>query len=187
MATVTGLFPMRSLPHVIFSDTREKLLGQIEDVHIAILEFFREVPDDLLLAPAEPEGWTALKNMKHIASTNRVMSFWIRMPAGILRIYGRPTEPQPRVEDLVPTNRPFVKDHGCYRMHCICEHSRVERIRNQIIRSTEILKRAVGRRSEEELDRLKGPFRGMSLRTFVHFVLKHNLYHTGVVRERLIR
>lgn len=176
---------MRALPTVILSSTREELLAQIDSVHFELIEFYRQVPADLMLTSADPDGWSVMKNMRHIISTNRYMAAYIGMPAFLLRFFGRPPRELPGLADMRVTNRPHVLDHGCYHAGRLCSEHRRERALAGIARSAEILKEAVRRRTEEELDRFRGPFGGMSLRLFVHFVLKHNVYHSGVVRARL--
>lgn len=179
------VFIMRALPTVVFSPTREDLLAQIDSVHEALVEFFREVPAEFLLSAGDPDGWSVAKNMGHIASTNRLMAHYIGMPTILLLLMGRPPREQPTVEDLRPTNRPHMHDYGCYHRGRSCRLPRRERALLAIANSAEALKRAVLRRTDEELDRFRGPFGGLSLRLFVHFVLKHNVHHANVVRTRL--
>ncbi len=177
---------MRSLPVIRFSPDKEDLLRQIDEVHNAIIEFYRETPDDLLESPASPDGWSILKNMKHVASTNRYMAAWIRLPLFILKLRGCPSKPDITVEQLRETNRPNIKNYGRYEQHGKPDDALKLKILAEISASAEKLKIAVRRRTEEELTSLSGMFGGMNLRMFVHFVLKHNVHHTNVARSRLV-
>ncbi|HNE23054.1 MAG TPA: hypothetical protein PLG78_07795, partial [Leptospiraceae bacterium] len=55
-------------------NNQQELLQQIDEITRAICQIFHDVPDEYLYSAANPDGWTVEKNMKHIASTNRLMS-----------------------------------------------------------------------------------------------------------------
>ncbi|MBI3396672.1 MAG: DinB family protein [Spirochaetia bacterium] len=173
------------MPVVKHSATKQELLQQIDDVHNAIMDFYRDVPDDIIMSSADPEGWSVVRNMKHVASTNKLMSRWVGMPGGLLKLLGRPKKPGLKVEDLVPTNRPNLREYGRYHTHEKSHPEVKARLLEKIAASVTRLKHAVDKRTEEELDIRRAPFGGMTLRMFVHFVLKHNIHHTNVARTRL--
>ena len=43
----------------------------------------------------------------------------------------------------------------------------------------------ISKRTDEELDNLRGLFGGMTMRTFIYFLLKHNVHHTNIVKLRV--
>ncbi|MCE9597935.1 MAG: DinB family protein [Spirochaetia bacterium] len=177
---------MQSLPTVRSCSTREELVSHIDEVHAALCAFLREVPENLLFSQAEPEGWTVAKNMKHIASTNRLMKRWISLPVWFIKLRGKP-KPALRIEEVDATNRPNISDYGTYPEPTAVRPGAREKLVELMLNSADDLKKAIAKRSEEELDRLPGPFGGMNLRTFVLFGLKHGVHHAGVARARLLQ
>lgn len=175
---------MRTLPKIAASGTKDELSVQIDTVHQAIADFYREIPEEMLFSEAEPEGWSPARNMKHVISTNRSLSIWISLPAFLIKLRGRPSKIQPGVDKISPTNRPGIIDYGKYPRPGKIDAKKKEEMLAEIIQSAEKVKKAMAKWSEEDLDRLSGLFGGYSLRTFVHFLLKHNLHHTNVVRAR---
>lgn len=176
---------MRSLPVIVFSKNKAELVEQIDRVHRELAEFYRELPLDRMLVPADPLGWSARKNLHHIASTNRTMARYIGLPGWVLRMMGRPANASLTVEQIVPTNRPHITDHGTYRTGRTLDAKRLDRDINDLLESARMLAAAIEGKTEEQLDSLKSLFGGMTLRMFAHFVLKHSVYHSYVVRFRM--
>ncbi|MCB1192702.1 MAG: DinB family protein [Leptospiraceae bacterium] len=177
---------MYTLPTVHFSENKEDLIQQVRDVHNAIVEFYRSTPDEFFTTDPIPEGWSIKRNMKHVASSNKIFSVWIGAPRFFLKLFGKPKKnPPPPVEKIIPTNRLNITDYGKYsrKRHNTPEDR--EKLVREILASAEKVCQAIEKRTEEELDSFRSPFGGFSLRTFCHFLIKHNLHHTGVVRTRL--
>lgn len=164
--------------------TREEVLRQCDAVHEAIVRMLREMPDEYLTAPAYPEGWPAAKNIKHIARSNIYFSWYIGAPAWFLKLMGTAGKAR-RIEDMPATNRPLNFDYGSYQQAGTARPGLKESLIEDLQASAEKLKAAINQRSEEELDRFKGLFGGMDLRTFALFVIKHAAHHSGVVKTRL--
>ena len=173
------------LPEIIFSKTKDDLLQQIDHVTGKIAEFFAILPADKLLVGADPTGWPAVKNLKHITSVNNVMAFYIGLPSLILRLLGRPLHCDLAVEEMLPTNRPLVSDHGRYTTGKPIDAPALDALIQNYRKSGQKLKKSVSLKSEDELDSLKGLFGSMSLRLFAHFALKHSVHHSLVVKERI--
>lgn len=176
---------MQNLPVVRSCKTREELASHIDEIHAGLCAFLRDVPEELLFSPAEPEGWTVAKNIKHIASTNRLMSRWINLPNWIIKLRGKPR--QQTIEELLPTNRPNISNYGRYPQPTRVRPGAREQLAEGLLTSADRLKKAILKRSETELDSLAGAFGGMSLRAFVLFTLKHGVHHAGVARTRLLQ
>lgn len=176
---------MNTLPTVHYSETREDLIQQIRDIHHAIVEFYKQTPNELFSTRPIPEGWSIKGNMKHVISSNKIFSSWIGAPGWFLKIFGKPKKKPLPIEKIVPTNRLNVTDYGQYTKHSPAKPGEKEKLIEGIYASTEKLIQAIEKRTDEELDTFRSPFGGHNLRTFCHFLLKHNLHHAGVVRTRL--
>lgn len=176
---------MKPFPTIYPCQTKEELYKQVTDVHKAIADFYRSLPPELFDCHAVPDGWSVKRNMKHVISTNYSFGFWVGLPAFILKLRGKPKEKQLSIDAIVPTNRSGITNYGRYeKSHPIHLHRR-DKLLEMIPISAEKLNGNIAKRSEEELDTLAGIFSGMSLRTFIYFLLKHNLHHTNVVRLRI--
>ncbi|MBW7857876.1 MAG: hypothetical protein H3C43_06225 [Leptonema sp. (in: Bacteria)] len=176
---------MTPLPTVVFSKTNAELIQQIGDIHNQLAAFYRSIPADRMMVDAEPRGWPAFKNIKHSASINKVFAFYVGLPVWLLRLRGKPRRPNVTLDILVPTNRPQITDHGSYPKGEPIDSNRLNTLLVELLRSSEKLKKSVETKTNEELDTLQSLFGGMTLRMFVHFLLKHNLYHASVVRYRI--
>jgi hypothetical protein len=164
--------------------TKAEVLEQLEAAQKAIMDFYRSVPYEKLNCPGVPEGWSPARNMKHVISTNKFFGLWIGLPAWFLRLFGKP-DPRKTVEASSPTNRPGITDYGTYPGSYPAKPGQKEELLRQIDESGKKFGARIAGRTEEELDTLKGAFGGMSLRAFALFVLKHNMHHTGVAKQRL--
>lgn len=173
-----------SFPQIHSSPTKAGIVSQIESTQKALLDFYRSFPDEKLNCPGVPEGWSAARNMKHVASTNKYFGIWIGLPNWFLRLLGRPGKVEP-VEKQSPTNRPGITDYGTYPGKYPARPGEKEQLLALIEQSGKKLRAKVEARTEEELDSLKGPFGGMNLRVLALFVLKHNIHHTGVAKQRM--
>jgi len=109
----------------------------------------------------------------------------IGLPSFLLRLFGKPKAKQPTIEELNPTNRNGITDYGRYERSNSFNSKAKEMLLSEIEISAVKLNKQIDKRTEEELDSFRVIFGGMSLRTFIYFLLKHNLHHTGVVRKRL--
>ncbi len=178
-------FMMTLLPEIYSCKTKEEMLKQITDVHNAIVNFYREIPDNAFQKNAIPDGWSVKKNMKHIISSNYLFARYIGLPRFFIKLLGKPDSPQKAIDKISPTNRPSIKDYGKYTEREVYKLGLKEKLLQDITESSEKLKKAVQKRTEEELDDLSGLFWGMNLRTFVLFILKHNVHHSNVARARL--
>ncbi|HMU83867.1 MAG TPA: DinB family protein [Leptospiraceae bacterium] len=165
-------------------NNQQELLQQIDEITRAICQIFHDVPDEYLYSAANPDGWTVEKNMKHIASTNRLMSRWIKAPRFLLTLRGKP-KTNLRIEDISATNRPNIRDYGSYEKQGAVPVGRKAELIQEIETSAETLKAAVRKRSEEELGKLSGLWGGMPLGIFAQFALKHGLHHASVVKARM--
>ena len=161
------------------------MIRQCDEVHRAIVDFLNEIPDELLSAPAYPEGWSAAKNMQHIIRSNRWFARYIGMPSWLFKLFGKPKKPNLKVEDLRATNCPRNFDYGSYPTPAAVKEGLKERLAADLLESARAMNKAIMKRTEEELDAFSGPFGGMSLRTFVFLAIKHSAHHTNVVKIRL--
>ncbi len=163
---------------------RDDLIKHIDEITAAVCQIFHEIPDEYLFSAAEPDGWSIEKNMKHIASTNRLMSRWIRMPRFLLALRGKPKQGL-KIESIPATNRPNIHEYGGYPHPGTVPVGRKAELIAEIEKSAETLKKAVLKRTDEELEKYQGMFGGMNLRVFTLFTLKHGLHHAGVVKARM--
>jgi len=161
------------------------MIQHVDEVHKGLSEFYRTIPDEILFAPAEPDGWTVAKNIKHITSTNRLLASWAGLPRWFIRLRGKPANPQMRIEDRSATNRPNIRNYGKYPKAQPVHPGAKESLIAELLASAEKLKAKLMTRSESDLDSLAGPFGGMSLRNAILFAMKHGVHHSGVVRARL--
>ncbi len=176
---------MYTLPTVHFSDNKEDLLKQVRYVHKEIVEFYKSTPDELFSTNPIPEGWSIKRNMKHVISSNKIFSIWIGAPRSFLKLFGKPKKATPSVDKIIPTNRLNITDYGKYSKNSPFPPGEKEKLIQGIFASAEKVCQAIEKRTDEELDSFCAPFGGVNLRTFCHFLLKHNIHHTGVVRTRL--
>ncbi len=176
---------MQTLPTIYECKTKEELYKQVLDVHKAIADFYRSLPDDIFGCRAIPDGWSVRRNMKHVISTNFAFGVWVGLPSFILKIFGKPKAKQPTIEALDPTNRHGITNYGRYERTKSPNPKKKEMLLRLIEKSAHKLNKQISKRTEEELDLLKGMFGGMSMRTFIYFLLKHNVHHTHVVKLRI--
>lgn len=176
---------MIALPVVCACKTKEELIKQVKEVGNALVQFYKELPDELFSSPAIPDGWSIEKNMKHIVKSNNGLGLWIGLPKSVLKMRGTPNKEQPPVQELRPTNRPELFDYGQYAEPSKPNPFQKDFLLKRLRHSFEKLIPKIEHRTEEELDTLPGLFGGMSLRTFVYFLLKHSIHHTSVVRVRV--
>lgn len=176
---------MRPLPTVRDCPTKPELLEHIREVHEGISAFVREIPPELLNGSAYPEGWTAARNVRHVAKTTRLVASWVGAPSWLMRLWGRPSKPNARASDLEPTNRPHMTDYGHYDRARAATPAELEKLIVLLDSARDRLCRAVEKKSEEELDALPAFFGGTNVRLFVLFALKHMVHHVGVARSRL--
>lgn len=176
---------MTPLPTVIYSKTKAELIHQIQDIHNQLISFYRSIPADRMIIDAEPRGWPAFKNIKHSTSINKVFAFYVGLPVWLLRLRGKPRRPNLTLDTLVPTNRPQITDHGTYPKGAVIQSKRLDETLSSLLKSSNRLIKSVETKSEDQLDSLQSLFGGMNLRMFVHFLLKHNVYHASVVRYRI--
>ena len=177
---------MKVFPVIKESDSLEKLLVQVREVHEFLYEFYRDIPSNLFEAKAIPEGWSPRRNLEHIISSNKYFGLWIGAPRFLLKLWGEPRKVQIPIEKIDPTNRKAYREYGIYEP---TEVSQVEENREKLLgkfkNSISYLEEKISKRTDIELDTFKAVIGGMSLRTFVYFILKHNLHHSQVVQMRL--
>ena len=107
-----------AIPEVVSCATIEEMCTQCDEVHAAIADMIREIPDELLNAAAYPEGWSASKNIKHIARSTRLFCKWIGGPDWLIALRGKVGENPTPLEKVRATNRPLNYDYGFYHV-CI--------------------------------------------------------------------
>ncbi|MBP7281662.1 MAG: DinB family protein [Leptospiraceae bacterium] len=176
---------MQTLPTIYECKTKEELYKQVLDVHQAIIDFYRAVPDEFFGSRAIPDGWTVRRNMKHVVSTNISFGFWVGLPSFILKLFGKPKTKQPTIEALDPTNRHGITDYGKYEKSNSANPKKKEMLLKLIESSAHKMNKHISKRTDEELDNLRGLFGGMTMRTFIYFLLKHNVHHTNIVKLRV--
>lgn len=177
---------MRTLPTIYPCKNKEEISKQVIEVHKAIADFYKNIPIEYFTNDAMPEGWSVRRNMKHVISTNSSFGLWIGLPKFILKIWRRPIQKQPTIEQLEPTNRRGITNYGKYEKNATTYlEEQKQKLLQSIEASAEKVTRQISKRTEEELDEFAGLFGGMSLRTFCYFLMKHNVHHTNVVRLRL--
>ena len=176
---------VQTLPTIYPCKTKEELCKQVLEVNQALVNFYKELPDDVFVGDAIPDGWSVRRNMKHVISTNNSFAIWIGLPSFLLKLRGKPKAKQPTIEQLDPTNRHGITSYGKYQKNNSANSQEKAKLLQMILSSAEKVNRQIAKRSEEELDSLSGLFGGASLRTFCYFLLKHNVHHTNVVRLRL--
>ncbi len=176
---------VQTLPTIYPCKTKEELCKQVLEVNQALVNFYKELPDDVFTGDAIPDGWSVRRNMKHVISTNNIFAKWFGLPTYILKLRGKPKAKQPTIEQLDPTNRHGITSYGKYQKNNSFNAQEKAKLLQLILVSAEKVIRQISKRAEEELDSLSGLFGGGSLRTFCYFLLKHNVHHTNVVRMRL--
>lgn len=177
---------MKNFPVVKESESLEKLLTQVREIHEFLAEFYKEIPVEFFDAKAIPDGWTPKRNLEHIIISNKYFGLWIGAPGFLLKLWGKPKKNQIPIERIDATNRKAIKEYGVYRpTESPFPEEMRDKLLDQLKSSVIYLEEKISKRTEEELDTFKALFGGMSLRTFVYFILKHNLHHSQVVQLRL--
>ncbi|MDX1956990.1 MAG: DinB family protein [Leptospiraceae bacterium] len=178
---------MHTFPVLYEVNSKEELLGQVNSVNDSLVEFYRKVPDSMLFSEAVPEGWTIAQNMNHIISTNKMFAFWFSLPNFILKLRGKPSKIQLKLEEIKPTNRAFILDYGSYEVSKTpkSNEAKKEKLLNEIIQSNQRLVLEIQKKSELELEEFSSLFGGMNLKVGVLFLLKHNIHHSNVAKLRL--
>jgi hypothetical protein len=177
---------MSPLPNLYVCNSKSELQKQVTEVHQALVDFFDSLPNEILALKPIPDGWSIEGNMRHIAQTNRFIAMAIGMWKPLFKVFGKPSEVQPSLEDIPASNRKGITEYGTYPKGETKPCKNKEKLKLEIMQSAQKLNAAIEKRTEEELDTLGAPFK-MSLRTFVYFSLKHNLHHANIVRLRLQR
>jgi hypothetical protein len=178
---------MNSFPVVYDVNTKEELIIQVRSVNSSLIDFYMNVPEDLLFAEAIPSGWTVARNMKHVSSTNNSFSFWIGLPNFFLKYYSKPSLKQLSAAEIVPTNRPNISNYGTY-YKLKSKNSNLEEKKNLLDKiqfSNEKVINALNKRSQDELLKFASPMGGYNLQNLTLFLLKHNIHHSNVARLRL--
>lgn len=176
---------VETLPTIYACKTKEELCKQVLDVNKSLANFYKNIPDEYFSSDAIPEGWSVRRNMKHVISTNITFAFWLGLPPFILKLRGKPKKNQPTVEQIDPTNRHGITYYGKYEKSKSFNPKQKEKLLALIESSAEKVVKQIQKRTEEELDTYAGLFGGGNLRTFCYFLLKHNVHHSNVVRQRL--
>lgn len=177
---------MRPLPEVHSTSTIPELLDQYDQAFQEIAAFIREIPLDSFNVSGYPEGWSAARNVRHVTNTLSFLSTYIGAPSWLHKIRGRHKSKLPPIEEVRPTNRPPRYDYGTYHPGKAASEELREELIGKLQKAVEKFKKALQRRTEEELDQRKGAFGGMNLRLFAEFALKHMVFHLSVVRARLL-
>ncbi|MEQ8351267.1 MAG: DinB family protein [Leptospiraceae bacterium] len=185
LAELLNCHAVRPLPEVHSTESISALLEQCESIQKAVETFIREIPLEYLNEQGYPEGWSPARNIKHVGNSLTLFSKFIGAPAWFIALFGKAKASMPPIESVRPTNRPPRYDYGTYKPGKPCTEEKREALIQGLARSFERFKKSLQKRNEEEMDRRKGLFGGMSLRLFAHFVLKHTVFHLQVVRTRL--
>ncbi|HBS05813.1 MAG TPA: hypothetical protein DEA96_12655 [Leptospiraceae bacterium] len=177
---------VRPLPEVHTTESIPEFLEQCESIQKELEAFVREIPLEYLEVSGYPEGWSPAKNVKHVTNSLFLFSRLLGAPAFVLKIQGKVKRSMPGIEAVRPTNRPPRYDYGTYKAGRPGSEKKREALIKRLNSGIDRLKAAVQKRTEQEMDERKGPFGGMNLRLFAHFVLKHTVFHLQVVRSRLL-
>jgi hypothetical protein len=175
---------MQNFPVVYQSSTKAELTKQVLDVHSFLEEYFLSIPEDLFTVEPEPEGWSIKENIQHIITINKWSAVYIGMYRPIFALLGKASSNQLKPEEIIVTNRRNVLNYGRYPSKAK-PYLKKPILCAKILSSAQKLNFAIEKRTEEELDTFAVPILKMSLRTFVYYLLKHNLHHANVVRLRL--
>jgi hypothetical protein len=176
---------VRHLPEVRDCNTIPEMIEHADQVCNELIAFIREIPLDYLEVKAYPEGWSASKNVTHAVGTLRLVSKWIGAPLWVIRLRGKSKMEMPSIKEVRPTNRPPRYDYGTYRAGKQSAESTREELARRLQSGFEVWKTAVQKRTEDEMENLKGAFERMNLRLFCMFAVKHAVFHLQVVRSRL--
>ena len=177
---------VKHFPEIETCENRAELIQTAQASLAALLEFLEEVPDEFLLAPAYPEGWTTAKNFMHSARTMRICASWIRAPRWLLSLRGGVQRPDMTPADVIVTNRPQSYEYGSYPEPGPAKPALRKKLVASLEQSTERLIAALNSKSDEDLKRLPGLFGGGNLLMFGVFAIKHGLHHINVSRIRLM-
>ncbi|MCB1137712.1 MAG: DinB family protein [Leptospiraceae bacterium] len=177
---------MRPLPEVHSTSTIPELVDQSDQIFQEVAAFIREIPLESLNVSGYPEGWSAAKNVRHVANTMSFLSSYLGAPSWLHKLRGQSKSKMPAIEEVRPTNRPPRYDYGTYNAGKPAPEALREELINKLQRAIEKFKKALQRRTEEEMDQRKGAFGGMNLRLFSEFMLKHTVFHLSVVRARIL-
>ncbi len=175
---------MQTLPILRHSRTIPDLENQIREVHRSLADFYRSVPLDLFTSDGVPEGWSAKRNLMHVTKTNFLIVIWSKLPKWVLRIWPKPNNTD-SLERLQATNRPGISEYGSYLKSEPFSEQEREKLIEKMLLSSEKVVQSLSKRTEEDMDKFTAFISGASIRMFYHFLLKHNIHHTNVVRIRL--
>lgn len=176
---------MANFPSVQTVNNKEELILEVKRIHEFLYEFYEGIPIEYFNGNAIPEGWTPRQNLKHLISSNKYFGLWIGAPRFLLSLLGKPKEGQIPIEKISATNRKGIKDYGKYRKDPNPNPRDKEELLKKFRVKIDYLVNQIESRTEDELEKFRAPFGGMNLKTFVFFILKHNLHHSQVVQLRL--
>lgn len=176
---------MYSLPKIVEVTTIEEMQNQILEVHKQLAEFYLSTPDELFQVGPIPEGWTIKKNIQHTISVNKMAIFTLSLWKPLYKLFGKPKNPQPTLEKILVSNRGNLSDYGYYPKEIKKYGKQKEKLIKKLILSAEKLSSSLGSKTLEDLKELSSPFYGMNLKNFLYFILKHNIHHANVVKNRL--
>ncbi len=176
---------MKQFPTVTYSETKEELIEQFISVHDFLYEFYKETPLGYFNSKGFPDGWSIKRNLKHVISSNYSFGIWIGIPTFILKLFGKIKKAHYNIDKVHPTNRKGITDYGRYLKSEKNSQLEKDKLLSQLKESCEHICKKIDKRSEEELNELRGFFLNMNMRMFCLFVLKHNLHHSNVVNLRL--
>jgi hypothetical protein len=176
---------MQAFPTVYPCSTKKDLMKQVTDVHKVLMEFYKSIPDDVFNSKGLPDGWSPKGNALHVIGSNNGFGLWLTIPSSVLKYFFKPRKIPHTIEELKATNRFGISNYGRYKESKPLSPEKREKIIQAILDSADKLNRRIDKHTDSDLDNLLGLYDGMSLKTLVYFLLKHNIHHTNVVRLRL--
>lgn len=175
---------MYVLPKVTEVYSVREMQNQILSVHNSLAEFYTASPDELFNVQPIPDGWTIRKNLQHTISVNNMAKILLNLWKPIYKILGKPKK-QPTLEQILVSNRLNVSDYGYYPKEIQKSGTDKKNLITRLLLSAEKIKDSLNSKTENELEQTCSPFYGMNLKNFIYFVLKHNIHHANVVKNRL--
>ena len=178
---------MLNLPKLKACNTKLELIEEIQRVHKELIDYYLQIPAEYYFAKSIPDGWTVIRNIKHIASTTMLFNFLLKIPKPIKRLFGKPKTSLIDIDKLIVSNRPLMYDYGKYIKISKYNKSIDKTKYTDLIQiSSDKLIKTIETYSDNELDTIKGALGAMNTKSVLHFLLKHNIHHTNVTRQRIL-
>jgi uncharacterized damage-inducible protein DinB len=178
---------MLNLPKLQLCNTKVELISEMQRIHKELINYYLQIPEEYYFAKSIPDGWTVIRNIKHLASTTYLFNLLLKIPKPIKKLFGKPRSKPIDLDRLVVSNRPLMHDYGKYiKINREVKNLDKTKYTDLIQNSVNKLVSTIETYTDEELDNIKGALGSMSTKDILHFLMKHNIHHTNVTRQRIL-